>query len=235
MDPGAGRRRARGPLHFFFDDPRPAILALEKLGRFRAVEEPLRRGVDDQLLATDAVTDIGVMDQERTAVPIEDVGVGQLAAADALDEVLLVRVPDEVAILSVDNDEYLCRLADPPLTSIDVNPERIGYEAAALLERMMAGSAPPAKPIEIEPRGIVARHSSDVLAIEDREVAAVLRYIRQHACEGINVAQLVNHSTLSRSALERRFKKLLDGPPRPKSFASNSIRPKGCWSEPRFP
>jgi LacI family transcriptional regulator len=125
-----------------------------------------------------------------------------------------IAVPDEVALVSVDNDEYICRLADPPLTSVDINPEEIGYQAAALLERMMAGARAPAKTVEIEPRGIVARQSSDLLAIDDRQIAAALRMIREQACAGLNVADVVERCGLSRSTLERSFKTILGRTPK---------------------
>jgi LacI family transcriptional regulator len=125
-----------------------------------------------------------------------------------------IAIPDEVALVSVDNDEYICRLADPPLTSIDVNPEEIGYQAAALLERMMNGERPPEEPVEIEPRGIVTRQSSDILAIEDRQVAAAIRFIRDRACEGVNVADVLAEFPRSRSSLERAFKSVLGRTPK---------------------
>jgi len=125
-----------------------------------------------------------------------------------------IAVPDEVALVSVDNDEYICRLADPPLTSIDINPEEIGYQAAALLERMMAGASLPAEPVEIEPRGIVARRSSDLLALDDPRVATAIRFIREQACAGINVADVIERCGLSRSTLERSFKATLGRTPK---------------------
>lgn len=114
-------------------------------------------------------------------------------------------VPDEVAVVGVDNDEVLCELSDPPLTSVVPNTTRIGYEAAALLERMMNGAQPPARPKRIAPLGIVTRGSTDVLAIPDRAIAAALRLIREHACHGVKVPDLVRAAALSRSVLERRF------------------------------
>src|SRR5206468_4043368 len=101
--------------------------------------------------------------------------------------------------------DVLCELSDPPLTSIVPNSERIGYEAATLLDRMMAGKKPPAEPIFIEPTGVVTRRSTEVLAIEDRHIANAARFIREHACEGIDVSNLLKAVPLSRSALERRF------------------------------
>jgi len=120
-----------------------------------------------------------------------------------------VRVPDEVAVVSVDNDEYLCGLAIPPLTSIDVCPQQIGYEAAALLDRMMAGKPAPRQPVLIRPRGVVTRQSTDVLATQDPKVVQAVAFIRDHACRPIRVADVLDHVRLSRAALEPRLKAVL--------------------------
>ena len=122
-------------------------------------------------------------------------------------------VPDEVAVVGVDNDELLCELAAPPLSSVIPNTLRTGYEAAALLDRMMMGKRVAAKAHLIAPLGVAARQSTDVLAIDDREVAGAVRFIREHACEGINVADLMRSVTLSRRVLEQRFKRLLGRTP----------------------
>jgi LacI family transcriptional regulator len=116
-------------------------------------------------------------------------------------------VPDDVAVIGVDNDTYLCALCTPPLTSIDVNPSRVGYEAASLLSRLMNGSYKPKKPIFLgPPRSVVSRQSTDMLSIEDEDVAAALRYVREHATEGILVGDIVSRTKNSPSTLERRFK-----------------------------
>ena len=118
-------------------------------------------------------------------------------------------VPDQVAVLGVDNDEHLCEFAIPALSSIELNLERIGCEAAALLDRLMSGHPAPKRPKEIGPRGIVVRHSTDTLAVEDPEVAQAVRFIRQHACEEIHLADVVEQVQVSRSTLAPRFKNLL--------------------------
>jgi LacI family transcriptional regulator len=124
-----------------------------------------------------------------------------------------VAVPDEVAVIGVDNDEVLCDLSDPPLSSVVPDTERIGYEAAALLARMMAGRK--ARPvISVEPAGIVTRRSTEVLAIEDRHIAGAVRFIREHACEGIDVGDVLQAVPLSRSVLERRFAAILGRSPK---------------------
>ncbi len=123
-------------------------------------------------------------------------------------------VPDEIAILGVDNDELLCNLSTPPLSSIDVNPERIGYEAAAMLDRMMQGNRPPRRPVYLEPRGIVVRQSTDVMAVDDPRVVQAVRAIRAQACANGNIGDLLKHVPIARSALFRRFKKLLGRSPK---------------------
>ena len=116
-------------------------------------------------------------------------------------------VPDEVAVVGVNNDTVLCHLAHPPLSSIDPGAVRIGYEAAACLDEMMQGRATPREPVFLEPWRLVVRQSSDVIAVEDRDVAAALRYIRTHACLGIRVEDLLREFATSRSSLERRFRR----------------------------
>ena len=124
-----------------------------------------------------------------------------------------VAVPDRVAVLSVDNDELLCSLAYPPLSSIIPNALRTGYDAAALLTRMMAGEKSGAACHYIAPTGIATRQSTDVLAVEDAHVAKAVQFIREHACQGICVDDVVAQAGLSRRLLENRFKKLLSRSP----------------------
>ena len=118
-------------------------------------------------------------------------------------------VPEEVAVLGVDNDEYLCGLAIPPLSSIDINSEETGYQAAALLDRMMAGKRPPKRLPQIKPRGVIIRCSTDVLATDDADVVRAVQFIREHACGPITSRQVVDHVSLSRSSLGPRFKRVL--------------------------
>ncbi len=122
-------------------------------------------------------------------------------------------VPDEVAVLGVDNDELLCELATPPLSSVIPNTRRAGYEAAALLDRLMTGGKVLPEPHLIPPLGVAARQSTDVLALDDREVVRAVQFIRSHACEGINVADVLNAVKISRRVLEQRFRKLLGRSP----------------------
>jgi LacI family transcriptional regulator len=120
-----------------------------------------------------------------------------------------IAVPEEIAVVGVDNDELLCDLSSPPLSSVAPDTEGIGYQAALLLDQMMDGQPPPAQKTFIEPRGVVARQSTDVLAIDDADVAAAVRIIREQACAGIDVTDIVAQVPLSRRSLERRFRKYL--------------------------
>jgi LacI family transcriptional regulator len=120
-----------------------------------------------------------------------------------------IAVPEEVAVIGVDNEELVCKLACPPLSSVVPNARSIGYEAAALLDRLMRGEPEPATPLSIPPAEVIARHSTDVNAIADPDVAAAMRFIREHACEGIGVEDVLAWVPVSRSVLQRRFRKLL--------------------------
>lgn len=144
-------------------------------------------------------------------------------------------VPDEVAVLGVDNDDVLCELSDPPLTSVVPNSSRIGYEAAALLDRMMAGKKPPIEPVFVEPEGIVTRRSTEVLAIDDRHIANAVRFIREHACEGIDVTDVLKAVPLSRSALERRFARALGRSPKEEILRVRLNRARQLLVETEFP
>ena len=84
------------------------------------------------------------------------------------------RVPDDIAVVGVDNDEMLCQLCAPPLSSVEQGARRIGYEAAALLDRIMDGAKPPNLRVVIEPVGVVARQSTDILSVDDTDVRAAV-------------------------------------------------------------
>ena len=121
-----------------------------------------------------------------------------------------LQVPDEVAVIGVDNDPYLCNLCTPPLTSIDVNSSRIGFEAAKLLHRYMEEKKVPTEAVLLgPPSGVAARQSTDMLSVEDEEVASAIRFIREKAVEGILVQDVLKLASRSPSTLERRIKRIL--------------------------
>ena len=116
-----------------------------------------------------------------------------------------LRVPDEVAVVGVDNDEMMCELSNPPLSSIALDVEKAGYEAALLLDRLMRGQSPGDQVVRVEPTHVVSRRSSDVIAQDDPLVARSLRLIRDHARHTYSVSDLARELGVSRRTLERRF------------------------------
>ncbi len=120
-----------------------------------------------------------------------------------------VAVPDQVAVIGAGNDDCVCSLCHPPLSSVDLAPEIIGYEASALLDRMMGKRRLPAQDIYVPPRGIVTRLSTDVLATPDQAVSKAVGFIRGHACDHILVGDVLEHVNLSRSALEPKLKQVI--------------------------
>lgn len=119
-------------------------------------------------------------------------------------------VPEQVAIVGVDNDETTCRLAPIPLTSVDANREWAAYEAARLLDRLLDGEPVPEAPRIIPAKGIVVRQSSDIYAIPDRAVARALSFIRNRLAEPISVEDVIRASQTSRCGLYRAFEKHLN-------------------------
>ncbi|HUX87632.1 MAG TPA: DNA-binding transcriptional regulator [Chloroflexota bacterium] len=120
-----------------------------------------------------------------------------------------LRVPDEIAIVGVDNDDLLCELSRPSLSSVALAGERIGFEAAGLLDKWLRGSPPGNSVVVLPPAGVVVRQSSDLLAVPDPRVSAALRFIREHADQPIQVRDVLQEVPVARRALERRFRKWL--------------------------
>ena len=120
-----------------------------------------------------------------------------------------LRVPEDVAVMGVDNDNVLCPLCDPPLSSIEPDTERLGAEAAALLARLMAGASAPTGITQIPPLRIAERASTDVVALDDPIMVQAVRFIRDHVGQGIAVKDVLAHVGRSRSDLEQRFRRWL--------------------------
>jgi LacI family transcriptional regulator len=161
-------------------------------------------------------------DQDRIAAWIRSLPtpLGLMACNDVRGQQTLnacrsvdVAVPEGVAVVGVDDEEVLCDLCDPPLSSVIPNPERIGHEAAELLDHLMQGGVAPFQEKAVPPLGVRTRQSSDVSGIEDPDVAAAVTFIRERACHGVSVEQVVEHVVISRSQLERRFRKCLGRSP----------------------
>ena len=119
-------------------------------------------------------------------------------------------VPDDIGVIGVDDDDTICPLCEPPLSSVRPDAERAGYRAAEILDAMMNGKPAHTAVEYIPPSGVVQRMSTQVIAVEDREVARVCRFIREHACDGIDVNDVADFTSLSRRQLERRFRSELN-------------------------
>ncbi len=156
--------------------------------------------------------------QERLAAWIQRLPkpVGIMACYDPVGQKILeacrraqVAVPEQAAVVGVDNDETVCEVCNPPLSSVIANHAQVGYEAAALLDSLMHGGRKPKQPQWIDPAGVAVRHSSDILAIPDEDVVAALTLIHDKACEGLTVREVVAHVSISHSTLKERFRRIL--------------------------
>jgi LacI family transcriptional regulator len=154
-----------------------------------------------------------------------------ITAAQALD----LLVPEEVAIIGVNNDLIRCELAYPPLSSVAPNAFQSGYRAAEVLAGMLEGRKPASFDQRIEPLGVITRLSTDVLAIHDRSVAAALNFIRENACEGIKVEAVSKHAFASRSQLEKKFRQYLGRSPQAEIRRVQVAKIRQLLSETDFP
>ncbi len=117
-----------------------------------------------------------------------------------------IDIPDSIGVVGVDDDDAICPLCDPPLSSVQPDAQGVGYRAAEILVAMIDGVPTPSRLDLVPPQGVTGRLSTQVLATPDREVAQASRFIRQRACEGIKVADVAEHVSISRRQLERRFR-----------------------------
>ncbi len=121
-----------------------------------------------------------------------------------------IAVPEQVAVIAGDNEDIACEMAFPPLSAIDNSAREIGYHAAAMLDALMHGRRLRKTQIYVPPARIVARRSSEVMALDDPIVAEAVRFIHEWACDGIQVDDVVRQVKVSRTLLQRRFRKTLN-------------------------
>jgi len=124
-----------------------------------------------------------------------------------------IRVPDDVALLGADNSEIVCELSHPPLSSVRISRERIGYLAAEMLYNAMKGQVLPREHTLFAPDGIAKRLSTDILAIEDEDLVLAMKFIREHAHDSIGVEDILRNVPISRRLLEKKFRTLLNKSP----------------------
>ncbi len=117
-----------------------------------------------------------------------------------------LKIPAEVAVLGIDNDEFVCEFLNVSLSSVALNFERAGFEAAGALDALMKGRPPKQPRVVIKPLHVVTRRSTDILAIEDEEVSKAIRFIQENARDNIQVQDVVNAVAISRRGLQQKFK-----------------------------
>jgi LacI family transcriptional regulator len=226
-----------------YSDTRSAAFArmVEEVGYSCHVFQPYRK---PRPAGTRELEQSGLASGTEVAQWVEELPkpVGLMACNDIRGQQVLnacrdvgIAVPEDVAVLGVDNDDVLCDLSYPTLSSVVLDTLRIGYEAAALLERMMGGQPPPQRTTFIPPLDVLTRRSTDVLAIEDRHLAQAVRFIREHACEGITVEDVLSHVPLSRSVFERRFARLFGRTPKAEILRARLDRVKQLLAETEIP
>lgn len=144
-------------------------------------------------------------------------------------------VPEEIALLGVNNDVIRCELSSPSLSSVALNAHQSGYHAAEVLDRLLRGEAVDAAETRVDPLGVVTRLSTDILAVGDRNVAAALSYIREQACKGISVDEVVARVSASRSQLEKKFRRFIGRSPQAEIRRVQLTRVKELLAETDLP
>lgn len=215
----AGHLWDRGFRHFgyfglwkqpnYVDRCRPAFARrLQQLGSRSTVHSPRPAGA-----ALHSVLTATQLQRWLRRLPLP-IGIFVADAEDAHDladacRAVGLHVPDQVALLAGEDDRLLCEISHPPLSAVDLGSQRIGYQAAAQLHRALQGRRVARRPRFLPPLRVVTRHSTDLLAMDDHELAAAVRYLRDHACQPVTVADLLRHLPFSRRVLEMRFQEVL--------------------------
>lgn len=140
----------------------------------------------------------------------DNIGAEVLEAAYAMNR----RVPDDLAVLGVNDDRLVCEFVAPPLSSVALPVHRVGYEAAALLDRLLRGEEVSTEPRLISPIGLVPRRSTDHLAIEDERVRAAMRFIANNLDGSLTLADIARAVAMSPRSLQRSFQQRLGRSPR---------------------
>ncbi len=120
-----------------------------------------------------------------------------------------MKIPNEVAVLGVDNDDMICNLTNPPLSSIEMDIEKAGYRSAQMLEKMMTGKKIKDKFIYVNPIRVITRRSTDILAIKDADIAEAMKFIHKNSSRPLNIFDVTEKISISRRSLERKFRQTL--------------------------
>ncbi|NNJ24102.1 xylose operon transcription regulator XylR [Alienimonas chondri] len=245
--------RERGFRRFAFCGYQHAHYSEARLKRFRALVEAAGAPLSVYLVPSRPTTSLtaveqsGLFDLEPLSRWLQSLKppTGLFACNDVRGQQVLnacaaaaIAVPDDLGVVGVDDDDVICPLCDPPLSSVRPDAEGVGFLAGETLFELMNGPAgslpdrsggPPVR--YVPPRTVTERLSTRVAVVEDRELARVVRYIRDHACDGINVKDVAAFSTLSRRQLERRFRAELGRTPHQEITAAQVARVKQLLTE----
>jgi LacI family transcriptional regulator len=214
----------RGFRHFGYCGDPSLTVDVDPLGRCYA-SELQRRGRECKMFAPlqDHYLQLGWFAQQRVLAnwlltlpkPI-----GILAYDDALGRQLTeackqaeLQAPHQVAVLGGAHDQLSASLSHPPLSSLDLAPREVGEAAAALLDRLLRGEAPPSEPLFVPVSRIITRQSTDIVALEDDLLSKAVQFIRDHRRERIRVDDVVRAVGMSRRALEKGFRQTLGRSP----------------------
>ena len=116
-----------------------------------------------------------------------------------------IHIPEQIAVLGVDNDQMTCNLSDPPISSINLDTEKGGYEAAKLMHQLISEKNHSPQNIIVKPTHIITRHSTDITSASDLLIARALKFIHQNISDKINVSDVLKEVPLSRRSFEKRF------------------------------
>lgn len=118
-------------------------------------------------------------------------------------------VPEQIAVVGAGNDETICAICNPPLSTVDAGHLQVGYTAAEILHHLLNGEPAPGEPVRLRPVGVVTRQSTDIMAIEDPDVAMAVRFIHEKACGKLRVEDVADFVAVSKSSLQRGFQEFL--------------------------
>jgi LacI family transcriptional regulator len=149
-------------------------------------------------------------------------------------QLLGLRVPHDVAVLGMDNDTTVCEFCQPPLSSVSRSARQVGFQAAALLDRLMAGK-PAEREILVPPDGVVLRRSTDTVVSDNPHVCEAIQLMHDHLGEAITVEHIVAHAAISRRLLEKLFRQHLGCTPREYLCRMRVERAKQLLAAPQRP
>ena len=178
----------------------------QKLHKFKLTSQRSSHGIDDASLSQ-WVQQL----PKPVAIAVWDSIVGQILVKNCLAK--QIKIPHSVAILCIEHDPLWSALAPIPISNIDQDPWRVGYTAAKVLHHMIKGGDTPKQPVLIDPLSIVQRKSTEASAVKDPILDKAIKYIYGNSKHGITVKDLLDHTGISRRALETKFKHELDCSP----------------------